>query len=274
MRVRTTAEMQGRLHNAGLLDLSGGGGLKFGGAWVTLAPEGTVNLELNGEAGLAGRITYPGQVSQGGTLNVTLAPGFKPAMSTAYPIVNQGGGQFSRIKLPREQYFKTTYIPGGATTLSAEASPQTAAAWVAHYFDNVEGPLGEILREDSNGDGVPDLIPYAFGRNPHLSLGLIIGIVHLMSPDLVTKSIHIGGSEYMALSYQRPGGNSKLLDVTYIPQRSTTLAEASWTSAGVVEESVTFDPVTSMDTVVIRSTVPMGAGKEFLRVKVEVATPP
>ena len=106
-------------------------------------------------------------------------------------------------------------------------------------------------------------------------MGQIFTLINsLILPNLSTKAVTVGDNEYMAISYQRPGGNSKLLDVNYIPQRSTTLTEASWSSTGVIEHSVTLDPVTSLETVIIRSTVPVGQGKEFLRVKVEAATPP
>ncbi|MBX3739364.1 MAG: hypothetical protein KF712_00125 [Akkermansiaceae bacterium] len=271
MNVRTTAPLQGRLQNEGLLNIDHGGGIDFTGASVVLTATGTVNLELAGPAGIAGRITSHNNVALNGKLNVTLAPDFQPVIGTTYTVVNRSGGQFSKIKLPTAQYFTTARVEGGATTLTAEAYPKNSAAWKEFFFaDEPDSPLAQLMA-DADGDGLPNLVSYAFGKDPLKAVGAMLKLMDLLvtlsqNGDHAVKS---SPTTYMAISYQRPGGNSKLQDIRYIPERSTTLVQGSWSTEGVIEESVTFDPVTSMETVVIRSTTPKGTGKEFLRVRVE-----
>jgi hypothetical protein len=272
MNVRTTAPLQGRLQNEGVLNINQGGGIDFTGAWVNLTPTGTVNLELAGPTGTAGRITSHNNVTVAGKMSVTLAPGFQPVIGTAYTAVNRTSGEFSSVRLPVPHYFRTSYVQGAATTLTSEVSPRNSREWKEFFFaGNPDSPLAQLMG-DADGDGVANLVPYAFGKDPLKSLGALMQFVSDILGTINLDGGHAaksGNVAYMAISYQRPGGNSKLQDIRYVPERSTTLAQGSWATEGVIEESVTFDPVTSMETVVIRSTVPKGAGKEFLRVRVE-----
>ncbi|WAC21439.1 hypothetical protein OVA24_08570 [Luteolibacter sp. SL250] len=272
MNVRTTAPLQGRFQNEGVLNINQGGGIDFTGAWVNLTASGTVNLELAGPTGTAGRITSHNNVTVAGKMSVTLAPGFQPVIGTAYTVLNRTSGEFSSIKLPIPHYFRAAYVQGAATTLTSEVSPRNSEEWKEFFFaDNPDSPLAQLMA-DADGDGVANLVPYAFGKNPLKSLGALLQFVNDILGTINLDGGHAaksGNVSYMAISYQRPGGNSKLQDIRYVPERSTTLAQGSWSTDGVIEDSVTFDPVTSMETVVIRSTFPKGAGKEFLRVRVE-----
>jgi|GEM_PF-3157845 len=268
MNVKTTAGLQGRLLNEGRLNLIQGGGIDFSGATVDLRAAGSLNVELSSDTGLSGRITSHNNIGVNGELNVSIASGYRPAIGSPYTLVNRGNGQFTKFRGPALQFLKLNSVNGGATILTPEVSPQTIANWKSYFFEDPEAAVADLMA-DANGDGVSNFISYAFGKDPNAVIGAVLQIF----TDYIISSLDghsaMADTPYMAITYRRPGGNSKLLDVRYIAERSTTLATGSWSTQNVVEESVTFDPVTSLETVVIRSTIPKGTGKEFLRVRVE-----
>jgi len=268
MNVMTTAGLQGRLLNEGRLNLVQGGGIDFTGAVVELRAPGSLNVELSSDTGLSGRITSHNHIGISGELNVSLAQGYRPAIGSPYTLVNRGNGQFSKFRGPPLRFLKLNSVNGGATILTPELSPQTTAAWKSYFFEDPQSPLADIMA-DANGDGVSNLISYAFGKDPNAFIGAVMEIFTQFMLNTSDGPAAMANTPYMAISYKRPGGNSKLQDVRYIYERSTTLAAGSWSTQNVIEESVTFDPVTSLETVVVRSTIPKGAGKEFLRVRIE-----
>lgn len=78
------------------------GTMAFGGD-VSLGSGSTVRMELAGAAaGQYDRLTTPASLSMGGTLDVSLAPGFTPSVGQAFDLFDWGtrAGTFAAIQLP------------------------------------------------------------------------------------------------------------------------------------------------------------------------------
>ena len=268
--VRTASPLQGRILNTGVLDVgSPGGTVNFSGASFTLAPEGTVDMEIAGTDNPLGRIITSATTAMGGTLNLRYAQGYVPSIGDTFAVIPKGSGQFASVNPPPGRYLEPRYA--GGLSLVAQASPKTMAAWLDWVLQDYQGPLPGLL-EDLNHDGISLLEEYALGRKP---LGPYSGPVfthgytgQASQGAAVPKAIPVGGIDYLAFTYVRPGGDSALTDVEYVAQRCSTLLSTDWLEDLVIQ-SVVLNPVTSMETVTVRSPVPYSPGsREFLRLKI------
>jgi hypothetical protein len=67
------------------------------------------------------------------------------------------------------------------------------------------------------------------------------------------------GEAFLTMTYQRPAGSIVRTDLRHEHRRSTDLE--TWSEAGVTVVSVSApDPVTELETVVVRSSTPVGNG--------------
>ena len=107
----------------------------------------------------------------------------------------------------------------------------------------------------ADGDGMPNLLKYAFDINP-LSSGTNNG------PNLSFYSS--GGRNYMALTYRQ---NILATDLTYDVQTSTSLSPSSWTTVTVPQSIIGQDQTTG-DLYIQRSIDITGMPEEFMRLNV------
>jgi hypothetical protein len=115
---------------------------------------------------------------------------------------------------------------------------------------SLSGPTG-----DADGDGIANLLKYAFDINPQDSNGT----------GLPTQTFYSqGGQEYMALVYRR---NIEATDLIYDVQVSTSLSPSSWVTTSAPEVILGQDPATG-DLFVQRSIDITGMPVEFMRLNV------
>jgi hypothetical protein len=135
-------------------------------------------------------------------------------------------------------------IPEQAWTLANFSTAQLAQPAVS-------GSLG-----DADGDGLPNLLKYAFDINPLTSAG--------SSGQPALTFFSENGHDYMALLYRR---NSAVTDLIYDVQVSATLTPASWTTVDSPEEVLGQDPATG-DLFIRRSIDITGMPAEFMRLNI------
>ena len=83
-----------------------------------------------------------------------------------------------------------------------------------------------------------------------------------------TGTVSDSGVEYLSLSYTWPTGTDARTDITYTPERATSIAPANWSANGVVPFNVS-PGRGNLETVTVRSTTPVAQnGMEFLRLTV------
>jgi sugar lactone lactonase YvrE len=130
-------------------------------------------------------------------------------------------------------------------------------AWARANFTSAQfantalsGPTG-----DADGDGMPNLLKYAFDINP-LSSGTNGW------PSL--SFYNTAGRNYMALTYRR---NIAATDLIYDVQVSTSLSPSSWTTTTVPEDIIGQDQ-SSGDLYIRRSIDITGLSSEFMRLNV------
>jgi hypothetical protein len=115
---------------------------------------------------------------------------------------------------------------------------------------------------DTDNDGMANLLEMALGRDPNLP----------DSPDAIKQGVDSEG--YLTLTYKRwtggtTSGNGSYTQygVTYLPQASSTLELANWSSSYIQVRSIT-DTGDGMEEVVVRDTQSKNQPRRFLRVSV------
>jgi hypothetical protein len=108
----------GTVNNVGLIDVvpSGAGQLSITGS---LSNSGTINIDLGGlGAGTSyDRIAVSGAVTLGGTLNVSLLPGYTPVTGNAFGVMTYGSVSGD---------FATYTLPGGLAAWTKASPPTTS----------------------------------------------------------------------------------------------------------------------------------------------------
>lgn len=115
---------------------------------------------------------------------------------------------------------------------------------------------------DTDKDGMANLLEMALGRDPNLP----------DSPNAIKEGVDSEG--YLTLTYKRwtggtTSGNGSYTQygVTYLPQASSSLELASWSSSSIQVRSIT-DTGDGMEEVVVRDTQSKGLPRRFLRLQV------
>jgi hypothetical protein len=147
-----------------------------------------------------------------------------------------------------------TIVAGSGYTVGSPASATVTIqdkpmdAWrVAWFADNANNPAIACDTCDPEGDGLGNLLEYAFDLNPNLANTL---------PGPTTEN------GYLTLTYTRVKAAT---DITYRPEVTGTMP-GGWTN-NVVTVSVTDQGATEL--IKVRDTVPMsGAATRFIRVRI------
>lgn len=145
----------------------------------------------------------------------------------------------------------------GQNYLTAATDPVVFSKWAG--LNNLTG-ADALPLSDTNNNGVPNLLEYAFGQDP-VAPGLKGGPV--------ADSVMENGQRYLTLAYERPAGAGKRSDLTYVPERATSLNPSNWSAAAadVISTTAPLESGTT-ETVTVRSMRPNTGGSEFLRLKV------
>ncbi len=127
-------------------------------------------------------------------------------------------------------------------------------AWGESYFTTteLEDPAISGRSADPDGDGVVNLLEYAFGGNPKVPNSASMP---------TTERVADGGDEFQEISFFRLNAD----DIVYRVQGSDDLV--TWTDIWVSTDHP-FAGTGSSTTETVRDTVPVSAGPRFLRVQV------
>lgn len=142
----------------------------------------------------------------------------------------------------------------GATILSTPSTfttPTVLQNWRQTFFGTTQGASSAADNADPDGDGVPNLLEFATGKNPTKS----------QNAASTAPSLNGGNLEYQ---YTR---NLDALNsgITFTVEWNDTLNPTQWSSAGVTEVVLSDDGLQQQ----VKASVPSGSnGKRFIRLKV------
>ena len=197
--------------------------------------------------------TIPPSHARESAIVATLAPG----AYTAEVIGACGGGGVALVEI---YDLGAANAPG--TLPPSSATPTCFTTWAAER--EVTGPAA-ARTADPDGDGIPNLLEYALGKNPKAADG--------NAADGGT--VVVDGQKYLSLTFTLPTGDDAPDELDYTLQRATALAPSNWSSSwtNFVTDSTTPGPG-SLETVTIRSARPVGSVlREFLRLQVTSTAP-
>jgi hypothetical protein len=144
-----------------------------------------------------------------------------------------------------EAFDKPSSVPASLSITYLAESPASFAQWMTGY-PTLTGS-NRLTSADPDGDAFNNLLEYALGTHPAQSTA---------APYSLTKQ----GST-LAFTYSRP---SLAPELTYTIEWSQTLTPGSWSTTGVTQQ-ITSDTGTTRT---IRATVPAGADRQLVRLKV------
>lgn len=262
-----TGSIQGSVTNRGLIGpgVEGIAVLNLGSFVQDSA--GVTAVELAGAAPGSGhdQLVIAGAASLAGTLDVTLAEGFVPAIGDELLVLRCGSrsGNYGTINfpaLPEDREWQATYDPGGDPGLAlsvVEVNPYRDWA-VLHFGPEAGDPgIGGELA-DPEGDDIKNLIEYGLNLDP------------LAPPMAGGVSGHEGvpvgemGLYEFFLIYRR---NLAATDVAFTVEQSLDLGNPEAWGTAVVTETILSD---DGQTQVIRAAVStVGIRDLYLRLKME-----
>lgn len=252
-----------RLTNSGVLNIGAGAGISPLQWSFTQIGSGRLNLEIGGTNPAApqfDQLNISGDANLAGTLGVSLINGFAPLANTPFPVLTFGsrGGTFDSVDSPGSIWGRQ--YNANNLTLVAKTYPTASEEWVGYFFTDPDSPDAQRFA-DPDHDGLPNLLEYALGRDPHAGDG----------SGTAAGTVVVSGETYLTLTFTRPAGDAALTDVTYAGERSAGLLAGGWAAAGVVTHSIVPVPGEPQETVTLRSIHPVGeADKEFLHLKIGV----
>lgn len=147
----------------------------------------------------------------------------------------------------------------------------TTARWQSESFDAAQLADPEIssLAADPDGDGIGNILEYAFGTAP-LQGGPVPSAEGLGMP--VFSLVNVGGTLYQTITYPRRRAGSRLMPEIYEPLFADTL-DGTWSSSGATTTASDFPAEQAAlnavwEKVTSRRPVPEGQTKGFSRVGV------
>jgi autotransporter-associated beta strand protein len=227
------------------------GSLSLNNQPLTLSGKTTVSV--NAATGAVTQVRGISSARYGGTLTVTNQSGnFAAGNSFTLFSASSYSGAFSSITLPAlpdSLQWDTSKL---ATNGSISVLQTPWGSWQTQYFSgtqladpSVSGPTAA-----PNGDGVPNLIKYAFGMSPFAGASLPI------STDVEMA----GGNTYLRLTITK---NPSAGDISYVVEAAGDVSAGNWSAVGTVVETNTSSVLVVRDSVPLRS-----AGTRFLRLRV------
>lgn len=141
----------------------------------------------------------------------------------------------------------------------AEQSSMAFTYWQEGHFSPQERNSAQLSgpTADPDGDGIVNLLEYAFNRNPRAA-----SRQNLPEPG----SMRIEGAEFMTYTYTRTSGAT---DLEFIVEASPNMK--TWQSEGLIPVSVTREG--EVEKVTVRDALPLGQSpNQFMRLRVKKTT--
>ena len=269
----------GSIMGSGILDLLGGtlissGEFAPGDSAGTLNIQGNYTQDASGSLSIEiGGLTAGGNHDQlavtntanlDGALDISLINAFTPSEGQVFTILTASSVSqtFSNIHqppdMPNDLFFRVTYQASSVTLTVVKIN--TYSLWVEARFQPSEQSDANIsgFDKDPDGDGLANLLEYAFVLDPNSPNGLPIEV----------STAAEGNDTLFTITFPFPsdsGNTDLILDV----ESSTTLQTASWSSVGFTTET----PVpqgNGIDLVTVKVTDPVGTSPTFYRLVLQL----
>ena len=224
---------------------------------------GTLLIEIGGASGGGGHdvLAVDGTVNLAGTVKVTLLNGFEPTLGQSFIVLacqalTDGGVVFDLPALPEDRAWQTLVTDDTITLSVIAAATDGLSAFRTLYGLAADGSEDT---DDTDGDGMANLLEYALGANP----------LDADPSALPTASVADG---QLVFVFQRP--DSAETDLSYVVQSSPDLS--TWTEHVVGADSGTSNGATitieeygdADDTVTV--SIPFTGARAFARLAVTI----
>lgn len=229
----------------------------FSNAVVSLVGVGNVSGQTIAERGVIYSQTTVNSTPSMGAAGVTkIALGSQPNSAGSFSLPTGG-------LAPNTTYAYRVYAidSAGNTYLSSTSTfttPTILQNWRQTFFGTTQGTNTAADNADPDGDGVPNLVEFATGKNPTTAGGA------------ASSSTSISSSGSLDYTYTRSldAVNS---GTTFIVEWNDSLNPAQWSSAGVTETVLSDNGLIQQ----VKATMPAGAtGRRFVHLKVVPPTTP
>ena len=162
------------------------------------------------------RVAFSGAVTLGGTLSVSMANSFVPAVGNSFAVLTYSNhsGTFAKFNIMGATFSRS--YNANDLTLTATNSPTNFAEWKAAYFD--PGSPDAASNADPDHDGISNLMEYATGGNPHNP-----------STNPTTFTPPVGGFAYFTYTRSKVALNDLQFQVEYGD------LSGAWSHIGVTE---------------------------------------
>jgi hypothetical protein len=226
---------------------------------LTLQPTTTLASKLAGPlAAEHGQLIVTGTASLDGLISVALTNGYTPTRGEHFRILEASSrsGAFSNTlfpPVPTDMEYFVGYTAQHADIVCGVAS---LADWSALHFGAESDPtiIGDAA--DPDGDGIQNLLEYAFGLDPlNATLnGLPVTTLAAATP---------GGPLYLTTTFHYP---ATVTDITFTPEVSNNLAiwQSGSTQTAIVSDTITGE----IRTIIVRDSQPATeSSHRFMRIK-------
>ena len=154
-------------------------------------------------------------------------------------------------------YYEISAVDSGVETPNGApvgVTPHmTYAAWQSLYFNATQqaNPAVSGMSGDANGDGIPNLVAYAFNLSPWVNIASA-----LPTPQVVNG--------YLTITYTQRNAPT---DTTYAVAVSNDLV--NWNRGAAYTTVVVVSPIDAdTESVTVRANAPVAAGAQFIRVEI------
>ena len=227
---------------------------------------GSLSIEIGGltAGGNHDQLAVTNTASLDGALDISLINAFTPSEGQVFTILTASpvNPTFSNIHqppdMPNDLFFRVTYLANSVTLTVVKIN--TYGLWVEARFQPSEQSDPNIsgFDKDPDGDGLVNLLEYAFVLDPNSPNGLPIEVGTAVK----------GNDTLFTITFPFPSdsGNTDLIQDV---ESSTTLQTASWSSVGFTTET----PVpqgNGIDLVTVKVTDPIGAVPTFYRLVLQL----
>ena len=213
------------------------------------------------DVGDFGRLVVAGNATLAGPIAFALAEGFVPSRGSRFRVIASGSlsGAFASCTFPAQPADTDYFVRYTTKVAEVVAGVTSYADWQALHFGPESDPAIVGDNADPDGDGLPNLLEYAFGLEP-LAAG------SAGQPIIAVQPFGADNARHLTMTFTTP---ATVTDLALVPEASTDLK--TWLSGP--EQIVMVSDTTSGNrrTIVVRDALPLSASnRRFLHLRVQV----
>jgi hypothetical protein len=149
---------------------------------------------------------------------------------------------------------QTTDANNPLFTLPVSLALTPMATWRQTYFGTAQNSGNAANGSDPSGDGIPNILAYAFGLNPLIS-----------NPDPISTAQANG---YLTVTFDRP--NPPPADLSYVPAVTSNLASGTWNAGPAYTSQTVIDNGNGTETVTVTDLAPIDVtDSHFIQIQIE-----